>query len=103
MATDTLRRLGYGWLLVQGVVAALAPKTSVRLNARLWGIAFENTGELEPRPWYVRSVRAAGVGMLAAGGVGLLLEDRAAESDAEAAGDVDGESVDPITIDPDDA
>ncbi|AQL42197.1 hypothetical protein BV210_05485 [Halorientalis sp. IM1011] len=102
MVTDKLRRLGYGWLVVQGLLAAATPKTSIKLNARLWGLAFENTDELEPKPWYVRSVRAAGVGLLAAGGVGLLLEDRAAESDADAVDD-DEEPTDPITIDTGDA
>ncbi|MFB6083195.1 MAG: hypothetical protein ABEJ94_02995 [Halorientalis sp.] len=97
MVTDTLRRLGYGWLLVQGLLAAVAPAKSIALNARLWGLAFENTGELEPKPWYVRSVRAAGVGMLAAGGVGLLLEDRAGESDGETE-----EPDEPITVETDD-
>jgi len=62
-------------------VTALAPERSLALNVRLWGFPFENPGDLEPKAWYLRTVRAAGVGMLAAGGVGLLLEDRAEESD----------------------
>ncbi|SDF20540.1 hypothetical protein [Halorientalis regularis] len=99
MVTEKLRRLSYGWLLVQGLLAAASPKRSIQLNAKLWGLAFENTGELKPKPWYVRSVRAAGVGMLAAGGVGLLLEDRASEDEeAEAAEEPD----EPITVETDD-
>jgi hypothetical protein len=98
MVTDKLRRLSYGWLLVQGLLAAASPKRSIELNAKLWGIAFENADELEPKPWYVRSVRATGVGMLAAGGVGLLLDERAGDSEAEP---VD-EPEEPITVETDD-
>lgn len=98
MVTDKLRRLSYGWLLAQGLLAAASPKRSVELNTRLRGLAFENTDELEPKPWYVRSVRAAGVGMLAAGGVGLLLEDRASGSED----DEDEAPDEPITVETDD-
>ncbi len=100
MFTPKLRRLSYVWLLVQGLATALAPKTSVQLNARLWGCPFENPGDLEPKEWYVRTVRAAGVGMLAAGGVGLLLEDRAEKRDAA----VDDATADdgPVSLDVDD-
>ena len=72
-----LRKVGYAWLLVQGLFAALAPEANLRLNLRLWGFPFENPTDLRPTDWYVRAMRAAGVGMLAAGGVGLLLEERA--------------------------
>jgi hypothetical protein len=95
--TPKLRKLSYAWLLVQGLFAAVAPKRNLDLNVRLWGFPFENAGELEPSDWYVRTVRAAGVGMLAAGGVGLLLEDRAestaAESDEEVEVDDEPETV----------
>jgi len=80
--TPKLRKVGYAWVLVQGLFAAVAPKRSLDLNVKLWGFPFENAGDLEPTDWYVRTVRAAGVGMLAAGGVGLLLEDRAQDDDA---------------------
>ena len=82
MFTPKLRKVGYAWVLVQGLFAAVAPKRSLDLNVKLWGFPFENAGDLEPTDWYVRTVRAAGVGMLAAGGVGLLLEDRAQDDDA---------------------
>lgn len=71
-----LRRLGYGWLVVQGLLAALAPERSLSLNLRLCGLALDGVDGLAPKPWYVRAIRATGVGMVAAGGVGLLLEDR---------------------------
>jgi len=96
--TERLRRLGYGWLLLQGLLAAVAPKKSIALNVRLWGSPFENADELEPEDWYVRSMRAAGVGMVAAGGVGLLLDDRANDGDG---GDDGGDGVEPIDVDTD--
>ena len=100
MVCDKLRRLGYGSMLVQGLLAIVAPATSIKLNTKLWGLGFENADELEPKPWYVRSVRAAGIGMVAAGGVGLLLEDRADEGEDE--DDAIDEPADPITVDTDD-
>ena len=83
-------KLGYGWLLAQGLLAAVAPRVSIRLNLKLAGMGFENVDEVEPRDWYVRAVRATGVGMVATGGIGLLLEGRA--------GDGDGETVSPTEI-----
>lgn len=88
-----LRRLGYGWVLLNGVLHAVAPKLMLKLAARLWLVGFENVGELEPRDWYATAMRAAGVGMIAAGAVGLLL-DRPVDDDAE-------EEVDPVEIDTD--
>jgi len=88
-----LRKVGYAWLLVQGLFTAVAPKQSLKLNVKLWGFPFENAGDLEAEDWYLRTVRAAGVGMLAAGGVGLLLEDRAHESDSDDAAAEDKDVV----------
>jgi hypothetical protein len=39
------------------------------------GKNFDNASELEAKPAYIRQLRAIGVGMIAAGGTGLLLED----------------------------
>jgi hypothetical protein len=96
MLPRTLRRLGYAWLLLQGTLAALAPRVGLRLNLKPAAIAFENVGELEPREWYLRWVRAAGVGMLATGAAGLVLETAATDA-AEYA--VDEE--DPVSDDAD--
>lgn len=71
-----LRRLGYGWIALWGLLAALLPKQVVGLSTRLSLCGFENAEGLEPKPWYVIEVRAAGVGMVAAGVAGLLLERR---------------------------
>ena len=81
MLPRTLRRLGYAWLLLQGTLAALAPRVGLRLNLKPAAIAFENVGELQPREWYLRTVRAAGVGMLAAGAAGLVLETAATDAE----------------------
>jgi hypothetical protein len=80
------RRLGYGWMVAQGLLAALAPERSLSLNMRLCGLALDGVDDLAPKPWYVRAIRATGVGMVAAGGVGLLLEDQADGDGSEAGG-----------------
>ena len=82
MFTKRLRRASYGWFVVQGLAAALAPKRSIDLNVKLWGFPFENVDAVEPKSWYVDSTRAAGIGMIAAGVAGLLFE-REDESDDE--------------------
>ncbi|MFB6201688.1 MAG: hypothetical protein ABEI98_06725 [Halorhabdus sp.] len=78
---DTLRRLSYGWIALQGIAAAAAPKQVVSLSTQLSLCGFENTGELEPKPWYVTAVRAAGIGMIAAGLAGLTLERDESDTD----------------------
>jgi len=108
MLPAPLRKAGYAVVAAYGLFAALAPRLASSLSVRLGLLGFENTGELEAEDWYARAVRAAGVGMLAAGGVGLLLEDRASEregaesGDAEGSdveGDADAEDDDPVDID----
>jgi len=46
------------------------------------GKNFDNASELEANPAYLQQLRAIGVGMIAAGGTGLLLQN-AEKSDAE--------------------
>lgn len=77
------RRLGYAWLVLNGVFYVLAPRLALKLTAKLWLLGFENVGELEPKGWYATSTRAAGVGMVAAGIAGLLLEREPAVADEE--------------------
>ncbi|OTF06036.1 hypothetical protein [Halorubrum sp. SD612] len=69
------RLFGSAMILVQGVVTALFPRASVRLSKKMIGKNFDNASELEAKPAYLRQLRAIGVGMIAAGGTGLLLED----------------------------
>ncbi|ERJ06970.1 hypothetical protein HLRTI_001048 [Halorhabdus tiamatea SARL4B] len=75
------RTIGYGWIALQGLLAALLPKQLINLSTRLSLCGFENAAELEPKPWYVDAMRAAGVGMVAAGLTGLLLERDSEETD----------------------
>lgn len=87
----------YAAVAVKGLLSALAPRLAVKLNLKLWALSLKNTADLEPRDWYVTATRAAGVGMLAAGGVGLLLtgdDDGAAPEDTT---ETDS-TVDPIDI-----
>lgn len=77
------RRLGYAWLVLNGVFYVLAPRLALKLTAKMWLLGFENVGELEPRDWYATSIRAAGVGMVAAGIAGLLLEREPAVADED--------------------
>jgi hypothetical protein len=49
------------------------------VTKRLLGLNFDGTADLDAKPWYVRQTRAVGIGMVAMGLAGLLLEDRAEE------------------------
>ncbi|MFC5367987.1 hypothetical protein [Salinirubrum litoreum] len=71
-----LRRFGYASVALQGLLSAVAPKAGVAVTKRLLGLHFEGADDLEARPWYVRQTRAVGLGMVAMGLAGLLLEDR---------------------------
>ncbi|MFB6074425.1 MAG: hypothetical protein ABEJ89_05390 [Haloarculaceae archaeon] len=97
MARKRFLPVAYGWLLVQGLIAALAPRRSIDLNNRLLLCSFENPGDLEPKPWYVRMTRVAGVGMVAAGLAGLLT----VVGDGDVRDDEDGPAAEPITVDVD--
>jgi len=69
-----------GWSLfvaVQGLVAAVVPQLCIYLGKKVVGMNFENAAQLEAKPSYIRQLRALGVGMLAAGLTGFLLEKRA--------------------------
>lgn len=100
MDLTRFRRIGYGAMVVQGALAAVAPRLSVKLNAQLWRCAFENVGELEPKPWYRRLTRALGGGLVVAGLLGLLQEPvtpRSTERDDDGADD-DGDGAAEIEI-----
>jgi hypothetical protein len=108
MLPAPLRKAGYAFVAVYGLFATLAPRLASSLGVRMGLLGFDNTAELEAEDWYVRAVRSAGVGMLAAGGVGLLLEDRAGqegdESEVDATTDdvtdeADAEDDGPVDID----
>jgi hypothetical protein len=93
MDLSKMRRLGYAWMVVNGVLALVVPKLGVKLNTVGWRCAFDNVGELEPKPWYVRMTRAVGGGLVVTGLLGLLQEERAAEAaEAEAEADLEAET-----------
>lgn len=93
--------MAYASIALKGLFATVAPRLSARIAATMSLPGFENTGELEPTDWYVRAVRATGVGMLAAGGTALLLESRAeaASEDDQDAADATFDGIDRIDTD----
>lgn len=92
MLPPKLRKATYALVAVQGLVTALAPRLASKFGLRMGLLGFENTQALEAEDWYVRAVRATGVGMLAAGGTALLLEDRAQEAESDAESDQPAET-----------
>jgi len=90
--------LGYAWLVVQGLLSVFLPRQAIKLNARLMLAGYENPGDLEPKAWYVRSTRIAGLGMLVTGLTGLLagelVEDDEDESLSDPNTDIEVESDD---------
>jgi hypothetical protein len=93
MAIQRLLPITYVWMLVQGLLSALAPRRAIDLNVRLGLRSFENPGDLEPKDWYVQATRVAGVGMVAAGLAGLLTVAGEEDDDEAAAAD------DPVELD----
>lgn len=89
-------KVGYAILAVKGLLAILAPRKTITLATGVWRLGLENVGALEPREWYLRATRAAGVGMVAAGLTGLVLtagDDDAGGSDGDGeTGDDDGQA-----------
>ncbi|TKX61536.1 hypothetical protein EXE48_06920 [Halorubrum sp. ASP1] len=83
------RLFGSALVLLQGVVTALFPRASVRLTKKMIGKNFHNADELDAKPAYLRQLRAVGVGMIAAGGTGLLLADAEGAETSERAGTED--------------
>ncbi|CCQ36388.1 uncharacterized protein Nmlp_2215 [Natronomonas moolapensis 8.8.11] len=78
MNCDKLRNAGALWAIGQGLVGALVPQLSVAFVKKMIGKNFENAGDLEAKPAYVRQIRALGIG-LAAAGVATLAMDRVAD------------------------
>jgi hypothetical protein len=91
MFARNLRRLGYALLLAYGIADAVAPRAFLRLKLAPARLAFENVGEIEARPGYVRGARAAGMGLIVAGATGLALES----TGGDPAWDGDDASEDP--------
>jgi len=75
MNREKPRKFTAVFFLVQGLLTALAPQLSVKFVKRMIGKNFDNAGSLEAKPAYLRQLRALGVGMVAAGGTTLLLDE----------------------------
>ena len=92
--------LGYAWMVVQGLLSVFLPKQAIKLNARLVLRGYENPGDLEPKEWYVRSTRVAGLGMLVTGVTGLLAGQLVEDDEDEAElPDEDDTDDDPVELD----
>jgi hypothetical protein len=94
---DDASKRKFGSLLAigQGLITAAAPGLSVALTRKLLGMNFENAGELEARPAYLRQTRALGIGVAAAGIAGYAMEvatseEPAADDEAATDGDAPG-------------
>lgn len=97
MGIQKLLPVTYVWLVFQGLLASLLPRQAIKLNARLTLSGYENPGDLEPKAWYVRATRVAGLGMLTAGLAGLLSVSQLEES--EQASDGEESATEPIEVD----
>lgn len=73
-ACNRCRTFGYAWMVLNGVLYAIAPRLMLKLSTKMLAMGFENADELEPREWYTDATRATGVGMIAAGLAGLAFE-----------------------------
>ncbi len=115
MGIQSLLRVGYLLLVVQGLLSVFVPKKALKLATARWRAGFENVEELEPREWYVEVTKISGVGMLAAGLTGLLVtsaenaekeRSKAAKAEYEQENEDESEDLDdeddddgPVTID----
>jgi hypothetical protein len=114
LGSAKLRKVIAAATATQGLLSLLFPRRMAKLGSRVMlGASYENTGELEPRDWYVDSTRASGLGMLVGGLFGYILADRAAdtaertraeeEEEEEAELDLSDEDDDgPVVVDIDD-
>jgi hypothetical protein len=97
LGSPKLRKAIAAATAAHGLLSLLFPKRMAKLGSRLLlGMSYENTGELEPRDWYVDSTRASGLGMLVGGLFGYILADRADDKAAAAAAE-DAETEDEST------
>jgi len=84
------RTFGYAWLILNGILYAIAPRVMLKLSSKMFMMGFKNADELEPREWYQDATRATGVGMIATGLAGLAFERGDEDSQADAGADEAG-------------
>jgi hypothetical protein len=114
MAAKSLLRVGYLLMVVQGLLSVFVPEKAIKLANAGWLAAYENPEDLEPREWYVKMTKIAGVGMLAAGLTGLLvtgaenaekerskadLDAAKAEYESDESAEDDDDDDGPVTVD----
>ena len=97
MNESDCRKFGSLWAIGQGVLTALAPRLTTRFTKKMLARSFENAEELEPKPAYLRQLRALGIGLAAAGIAGYVME--AVSRDDESTDRIDGEASDGGTSD----
>jgi hypothetical protein len=84
--TQRSRTFSTALILLQGLVTALFPQLSVKFIKQMIDNRFENAGDLEAKPEYVKQLRALGIGTVAAAGTSLLLQSTEDDS-VDATGD----------------
>lgn len=72
---------GYALALLQGLLAVVAPRRSIRLSTVGYRLGFEGVEGLRARPWLVRATRVWGLGTVVAGVAGVVVELRADSDD----------------------
>lgn len=84
MDRSNCRKLGALWALGQGLLLAAVPQLNVALLKRSLGLNFDNADQLEATPEYRRDLRTTGLGLMAAGGTALLVEELWGDTDTDA-------------------
>lgn len=70
----TRQKLGSTIAVVQGVITAVAPRTSAKIGSRMLEQNYQDAEGLEPTETYLRQIRALGIGLAAAGTAGFVME-----------------------------
>jgi hypothetical protein len=87
MDRSNCRKLAALWALGQGLVLAAVPQVNVALLKRSLGLNFDNADQLEATTEYRRDLRTTGLGLMAAGGTALLVEELWGDGDDTDAAD----------------
>ena len=93
MDVRRLQRLCGALLALWGLAGAVAPRRLLDVERRIWLCGFENTADLEAKPWLVEATRTASVATLVAGLVTVALT--AARDAAVVRANADGTEEDP--------
>ncbi len=83
LSKKAMHKAGAVWAIGQGLISTVAPRQSAKFMRKMIGRSFENAEQLEPKPGYLRELRAIGIGLVAAGIAGFAMELAATEDDEE--------------------